>query len=271
MVSRSKSWVFTINNYTREEEGDVKELPGVQYLVYGREVGESGTHHLQGYVYFKNARTLSSLKKKLPRAHLEVRRGTHEQARDYCQKDGDFFEVGIEPEKNGGDKLLEKIRKNRVLRDTPLNELVDTGLINIKEVRALKNSRMDLAQELGHYEAKGVRGVWYYGPPGVGKSHKARTENPNSYIKAQNKWFDGYAGEKTIILDDLDCKELGHYLKIWSDKWSCSGEVKGGKVPLVHDQFIVTSNFHPRELWEGHMLEAITRRFRIVHFDSRFQ
>lgn len=253
-----------------EDEDDVKEL-GAQYLTYGREVGESGTPHLQGYVYFKNPRTFGSLKKKINRAHIEVRKGSHEQARDYCQKDGNFYEIGVEPQQNGGDKMKERAEKNRKLMETPIKQLVLEGEISVMEVRRLKNARMDLAQELTSYQAEGVRGVWYYGPPGVGKSHKARVENPNAYIKAQNKWFDGYTGQKEIILDDFDCKELGHYLKIWADKWSCNGEVKGGTVPLQHNQFIITSNFHPSELWEGHMCDAIIRRFRIVHFDSRFQ
>lgn len=45
-------------------------------------------------------------------------------------------------------------------------------------------------------------------------------------------------------MDDLDFEggdKLGHYLKIWADKWACTGETKGGTIPLNHHRFIVTS------------------------------
>lgn len=45
------------------------------------------------------------------------------------------------------------------------------------------------------------------------------------------------------MLEDLDDACLGHYLKIWADKWECTGEVKGDTIPLLHEKFVITSNF----------------------------
>ena len=56
-----------------------------------------GYSHLQGFIVFKNARTLASLKKLDARAHWEVCRGTPEQNRTYCSKGGDFEERGVKP------------------------------------------------------------------------------------------------------------------------------------------------------------------------------
>jgi len=61
-----------------------------QILVFGFETGgKKKVCHIQGYVYFNNALSQSSVKKKLPRAHLEVTKGTPDQNFDYTSKDGD--------------------------------------------------------------------------------------------------------------------------------------------------------------------------------------
>ena len=80
-----------------------------------------------------------------------------------------------------------------------------------------------------------------------------------------------YAGERVVLLDDLDTDVLGHYLKIWSDKYSCTGETKGGTIQLRHHMFIVTSNYPPSHFWahDQMMLEAIERRFKILEKNSR--
>lgn len=110
-------------------------------------------------------------------------------------------------------------------------------------------------------ETSGPRGLWVYGPPGVGKTYTVRHLFPDAFMKNQNKWFDGYKGEETIILDDLDTSFLGHYLKRWMDQYPVTGEVKGGLVALRHRRFIVTSNYTPEMLWvEDHQLAAAVRR-----------
>ena len=74
---RSRKWCFTVNNYTDEDLDQISSL-NTQYLIYGRERGEEGTDHIQGFAIFRNAVTFSSLKSKLPRAHIEVSKGSTE-------------------------------------------------------------------------------------------------------------------------------------------------------------------------------------------------
>ena len=70
-MSRARAWCFTINNYTIEEINACDEIE-CNYIIYGDEIGDTGTPHLQGYIEFENAKTLTSVRKSLGgRAHVE--------------------------------------------------------------------------------------------------------------------------------------------------------------------------------------------------------
>ncbi len=100
-LPQSKHWLFTINNYTAEDGKLVEDnRSSIEYFLAGKEVGEEGTEHLQGYCVFVNRKRLSGVKKVFPRAHLEIRRGTIKEAIEYCKKDGDVLEFGTPPVSN---------------------------------------------------------------------------------------------------------------------------------------------------------------------------
>lgn len=235
-----------------------------RYLVYGRETGESGTPHLQGYIIFESTKRLSALKKIHQQAHWEIAKGNSQQASDYCKKDGDYVEQGVlsqQGKRTDLEKACDMIKEGQSLQ-TVAEECPSTF---VKFGRGLRDFKLLMDKP---YKPDGLRGEWYVGAPGTGKSLKARTDNPNAYLKNQNKWFDGYAGEKVIILDDLDTNALGHHLKIWSDRYPCTGETKGGTVNLQHDKIIVTSNYSIEALWpeDIEMQKAIRRRFKVTYF-----
>lgn len=71
-------------------------------------------------------------------------------------------------------------------------------------------------------------------------------------------------------MDDLDTDTLSHYLKIWMDKYPCSGQVKGATVPLKHIKFIVTSNYKIEDLFKDDALrEALNRRCEVIEFKEK--
>lgn len=116
-----------------------------------------------------------------------------------------------------------------------------------------------------------ITNEWYYGTTGTGKSLKARSENKGFYLKMCNKWWDGYLNEEVVLIEDFDKNHhvLGHHLKIWADRYAFPAEVKGSKVNLRPKKIIVTSNYHPQEIWanEPQTLEPILRRFKVSHFN----
>ena len=93
----AKHWCLTINNYTQVDEAIFNNPPLFKYAIYGREKGENGTPHLQAFVTMWKQTRLSEMKKIFPRAHLEIKRGTIQEAVAYCKKDMDFQEYGVMP------------------------------------------------------------------------------------------------------------------------------------------------------------------------------
>lgn len=140
----------------------------------------------------------------------------------------------------------------------------------IRYYRTLKQISTDYMKPLPDLDHQDIIGEWYYGPTGSGKSHTARLRYPNAYLKiANNKWWDGYQLQDFVLLDDLDKKHdyMGYHLKIWADIYAFTAEIKGGTILIRPKKIIVTSNYHPNEIWEdANTREPILRRFNITLF-----
>lgn len=267
-MSRNRNYVFTHNNYadTTLEDGIVCD-----YIIYGYEVGESGTPHLQGFIRFANARTLKQVIALMPGCHIEIAK-TVEDAIKYCKKEGNFKERGTPPmtQKEKGVKGAEYwTEQMRLIKGDRLGEvdpkLMITHYNTIQRIRDDEKSK----EELKDTESKHL---WYYGTSGTGKSRKARSENPKAYLKMCNKWWDFYCDENIVLIEDFDKSHsvLLHHIKIWADRYPFLAEIKGGAKKIRPGQIIITSNWHPKEIWpaaaDQRDLEAILRRFHITHF-----
>lgn len=91
---RYRKWVFTLNNYTKEQyEGLRYYLEHRKHtkFIIGKEVGASGTPHLQGYINSKNPISFQTLKNLCNQLHLEKAKGSDVENYNYCSKEGDFF------------------------------------------------------------------------------------------------------------------------------------------------------------------------------------
>lgn len=272
MSTRSLGWCFTLNNYNEQEYLELLETE-CQYIIIGKEVGESGTPHLQGFIHFaKPGKTLAGCKKINGKAHWEQTKGSIDQNVEYCSKDGAFEERGIRPlskkrqgenEKERWDLALECVKRNK-WDEVPIDIAARYG----KGLEWLASKIEESNRDLTDTEEKME---WYYGASGTGKSRRAREENPDAYLKACNKWWDGYCSQEVVIIEDFDKVHhvMAHHLKIWADRYKFPAEIKGGKLDIRPKKIIVTSNYHPRDIWtEPQDLEPILRRFRITHFDK---
>lgn len=277
-MNKSRNWCFTLNNYT---DADVEALSTfvesddlIKYICAGREVGESGTPHLQGFLVAKNQIRLSTVRTVFDgRAHWEIARGTASQAIAYCEKDGDFMEFGARPLTQGQKGDCNK-RRYQQAWDAAVDGRIDDidADIKIRHYNTLKRIRLD--HEIGANVERlphETRMEWFYGPSGTGKSRTARDRWPSAYLKMCNKWWDGYSGQEVVLIEDFDVKHavLIHHLKIWADIYPFLMEVKGGATQIRPKLIVVTSNYHPSEIWtEDGDLQPVLRRFQITHFAS---
>lgn len=96
-VSPGLRWCFTLNNYTEEEYSSIvlkcNEL--CEKWIIGKEIGESGTPHLQGFLRFKTKKRPLGVFNFTKSIHWETARGNDKENIDYCSKDGIFEGYGI--------------------------------------------------------------------------------------------------------------------------------------------------------------------------------
>lgn len=260
-MSVSKRWCFTLNNPTT-----VPKFDGCTYLCYGREIGESGTPHLQGFVVFKSNKRLSGCVKWLPGAHFEKTHGTNEQAASYCKKDGDYTEEGVMPNDTPARKSIAWKDVIQSARDGTLEEKYPAVYVH--------NNRWYHQERQAHIKLApldGTCGYWIYGPSGTGKTTAVYDKFgiDKVYDKGVNKWWDGYSNEETVLIDDVTTengKFIASFLLRWADKFPVRVETKGGMLRVRPKRIVITSNFTLEEVFAntGVDMIALARRFRVI-------
>jgi len=197
-----KNWLCTLN----KPEEDPKEYlekfhrqVGAVYVVGQLEKGAEGTPHIQFFVNFKDSQRISRLTKIDRKGHYEQVK-VNNGADKYCMKEDSRldgpWEYGVRPvirsSKTDWKQVFEDAKNGN------LDAIPDD--IKVKHYGNLKRIEKDHLTFTDHSD---VKGYWYWGPTGLGKSKTARENFPNFYPKLCNKWWDGYQGQPHVIMDDL--------------------------------------------------------------------
>ena len=297
MPSHIRNAVFTLNNYTDADIDALREL-GVdcKYLIAAREVGESGTPHLQGYLELEKQWRFSALKDKIPRAHIEPRRGTAAQADAYCRKGEqphDEWEADGTAGSNYGSNVdiavvLGRLGTQKPGRRTDLEEVV-ASVLEGKNLRQLAEDHPEeyikFNKGIQDYRAKMTAPrsaespkevLVYFGPTGTGKTKTAYEAHPDAYLigPEQGKWHDGYDQHEVVILEEYRSQWSFGYLLRYLDRYPMQVEYKGGLTHFKADKIIITAPNHPA-LWykpdvtKDGKLDQLKRRItKILHFEK---
>lgn len=254
--------VFTINNYTVQDITLLCELYEAKgnYLVAGFEMGESKTPHIQGYIELTNRMRLNTLKKNLPRAHIENRKGKAEEASNYCKKEGNFCEFG---------KMKEQGKRTDL--DNVRTLALEGGMREVSSVCSAQQIRV--AEKFLTYNEEGRNWkptvIWIWGETGTGKSKTAREIcGEDVYCKnTGSKWWDGYDRHEDVIIDDFRDSwwEITYMLGLL-DRYEFQVEVKGGMRQFVPKQIVITSAQNPANCYRGtgEAIKQLLRRIDII-------
>lgn len=220
--------------------------------------------HWQGYVEFKKPQRLAALKKLIPAAHWEVRRGTREQALEYCRKEesrirGPFY-AGL-PWGTGGQGCRTDLQEVKRKIDEGASELriADEHFAvwcrhsrAFREYRRLKVTNRNWKTQV----------IMLIGDPGTGKSKKVNDEYPGAYWKQRSIWWCGYEGQEHVVLDDFYGWLPFDILLRICDRYPLLVETKGGQVTFLAKTVLITSNKEPCEWYDTKKcnMEALYRR-----------
>lgn len=268
-------YCFTLNNWTAAEYLDITVwlTENCNYWIVGKEVGQQGTEHLQGYFELKKKKRIVSLRKDMSaRAHYEVARGSGKQASDYCKKENNFTEhgeIGGQGSRNDLQAVAECLRNGGSMFDVADQFPVQYMMYN-KGIEKWKET-MKLTKERDFK----TRVLVMVGPPGTGKSRRANEISKRffqeTYYKPRGDWWDGFSETtECVIIDDFyGWLKYDEVLKI-CDRYPYRVPIKGGFVNFRPKMIIFTSN-HTVDKWykfEGYDPAAFERRIEHKHLDS---
>lgn len=265
-MSTARTWLITRNNPEIPAQDYLKDLyekTGAIFVAGQLERGEEGTPHIQAYMNFKQAVRITKITKYDKKIHAEkvkIDNGAHK----YCMKEETRvegpWEYGTKPVQRNNKEDWEEVRK--MAKEGRLEDIpADIYIKHYGNLTRIMKDNMKV-QDSDH-----LRGIWIHGAPGTGKSRWAREQGLPFYPKLCNKWWDGYQGQELVIMDDIgrDHKCLGQQLKIWTDRYGCILETKGGAITDKYKWFIVTSQYTIEDIWtdDSETVAALLRRFQV--------
>lgn len=271
-----------MNNYKKYPEVLSATPPGVQYLVFQAERGESGTPHIQGYVQFEkqgyHTRTHALLLDLFGSdGTVLAAKGSDQDNEDYCTKvetreHGPFRWGTRVPHagKKGGRTDILKVKAdldagvgNRDMWDRHF------GIMRISH----KAFREYVRVRTQPRNFKTVV-ILLVGPSGTGKSRTAETlcRLLGSHYKVPEKhgsgnlWCDDYGGEDVFSIDEMDGSRMTPtYFNQLADRYECIVPAHGGPGhQFVSKYMVVCSNYHPKYWWKRRNPDQVKQTMRRI-------
>ena len=221
--AQKRGWCFTHNNYSEKWKETLESLKHKWvYIIAGKEKGEKGTPHLQGAMWFKNRKTMKTVKNifkktEFANMHLEPMGGKLSESITYCSKeDKEPFTTGSPPE----DKSQGQRTDLKRLRDLALSGATD----------------LEMAMEYPVAHSKAYKWAARIRAAKRQKLAEEALEKEVSLLELR-KW-------QTEILEVLDNQPERKLTWVWEEEGGTGKSTLARYLAVKRDAFLITGGKH---------------------------
>lgn len=204
--TRSRNYCFTTFNMNLDIENIYNKNDCIKYICAGREkCPTTGKEHLQGWIQFKIQKSIKTVKKTCEDGtmHLEAMKGNEFENDRYCKKEGNFKFFGKHTGGQGHRSDLDEVC-DKIIKGVPMSNIAkEHPRLVVQYGRGLKHLSQCLEKD-NRKTFRKLEVTLITGPTGTGKTRYAMEQEPYKIQGSDLKWWDGYEGEDTILIDEYN-------------------------------------------------------------------
>ncbi len=263
---QARNWCFTSFSRTINYNAIYAQYSDIiRYIVAGDEsCPKTGKKHHQGWIQFHNKKTMGGVKRTLKdkTVHLEPCRGSEYQNDKYCKKDSNFIQLG-KFITQGHRSDLEDI-KNMIDQGKTMKNIADSHFGNYLRYHTGFSKYAELVAKEKAKSNRDLEVILLTGQTGTGKTRLAMKESTFK-INANNlKWWDGYEGDKTIVIDEFANQVPITQMLDILDIYTLRLPIKGGHTYALWNKVYITTNLEPEEFYPNAKKEHRRALFRRI-------
>lgn len=269
-MSRARGYTFT----SYKGSAPIFDTSKMVWMIVAPEMcPTTGRPHWQGFVYWKNACSMSACIKRLGgniSVFVKAKHATFADQVAYirgpyaggagkpskpenpeCQEYGEMPEQGSRSDLRAlcSRIMAEELKVEDILLDDP-NLFHQYGRTFQATEDLMRRKRRRTCM---------TKGLWLWGLTGTGKSHHAWSVAPHGEIyrkMSDTAWWDGYDGQMVVLLDEFRGEMKYHYLLQLLDKYPVSVPVKyRDPVPFTSERIIITAPLPPAGIYKGQAMK----------------